>query len=133
MTLSDIRQWLRQELEWDREWFGTGKMDSTKRRAICLYHRKKGAANPIAVSGKKAMGYEIIPLTLLLRWGDKAHEAEYRAKAIYEALVAGQTEIDGRKAVWQAVYSWPTALGTDGEGVYEYAIDFDLYIERGIE
>ena len=125
LNLSDIRGWLAGRLPVGDTWFGAGKMEARRERALCLFARRRGILARHAVSGEA--GYAVMPLSLAIRGGDEHDEAEGFANSLYAALDSARFELLGASCFVKKIHAAPLALGTDRRGIYEFSVDFDLY------
>ncbi|NWL90012.1 hypothetical protein DMN77_20895 [Paenibacillus sp. 79R4] len=129
MTLSEIREWLKTQVNCP-QWY-IGKIDGKKEQCIGLYDTT-GAQPRIAVGGLEATGYVIKPISILVHWGRNADTAERKAQEVYDTFfgVSG-VEIGGKRVVmFKMVTPQPVNVGTDSEGVFEYVIEVHIYHER---
>ena len=126
MTLKDIRDNMATFLPLSREAFFFAKI-GTATKCACLYDRPQGAANGIKVGGMAYTGHTFRPLSMVIRGGTNAVEAEKWAREIHEAVRMRIVIINDTDGFLQTVYDAPIPLGTDEKGVYEYSIGMDFY------
>ena len=96
-----------------------------RERGFGLFPRGRGFKKTGAVGG--FMGFEVLRLTALLRWGRDGGVAEVKAREIYDLLA--DCKLQGGFVM--AVHDGPVWLGMDGRGVFEYVVDFDVYYDLG--
>ena len=99
-----------------------------RERAIGVFPREGRAARETAIGGIENRSFEVTRVTLLLRWGRDGCAAEAKAAEIYAALA----ERDEDFGFVRAVNAAPVWLGMDERGIYEYVIDFDVYVKKEV-
>ena len=104
-------------------------INRNRQRAFGLFMRGRGVAKSGAVGGAEARGHEVLRLVLLLRWGRDGSLAEGKAAAVYNGIACLGFEHEGRRGFFMAVNEGPVWVGADERGVFEYALDFDVYYE----
>lgn len=126
MHLKNIKDYFKVTFNW-LEGISIGKIDNNLNKAICFYDSKLAMPKTGAVGGKQNRSYELKPVTLLLRWGNNADEAERKAKEIYDFFDEKQFILNSKRVFCISRYNGPIPLGTDDRGIYEYSFEFDLY------
>lgn len=128
MTLAEIREWLKSQIECP-QWY-IGKIDGAKEHCIGLYSIR-GPAPRIAIGGLANTSYATKAISILVHWGKNANTAETKAKEVYNNLF-GQNAVIGEKRViqFQMRSDEPIGVGTDDNGIYEYVIDVTIFYER---
>ena len=130
MTLADVRDWLKTMSA--AENYYIGKLDNKKEKSLGVYSRRRAGEPVIAIGGVKKSSYEIKAISLLLHWTTNARETEAAATALFDQLV-GITSLDvGDEHISYLALRVPEPqnVGTDDNGVYEYVIEFDLYVRK---
>ena len=112
------------------KWY-TGKMDENQEKAIAIYSNKR-SLDKIS-SFKNLQSYEILPITLLLRWTKNYNIAETKANEIYELLDCSSFFIDDYRCNINCLYDGPIDLGSDENGVYKFSIELNLLYRKGEE
>ncbi len=129
MTLKALKEFFKTAYSWTDN-ISIGKIDGDAERAICFYHSRVGSAKVQTVGGKVNRSYGMLSVTVLLRWTRNADAAENKAQSIYDFFDEKNFEIDGKRAFVISRYDGPIDLGTDGNGVYEYSFEFDVYYDK---
>ena len=105
-------------------------INRNRERAIGVFLREGRAAKVGTVGGIENASYEVVRVTLLVRWGRDGGVAEKKSVEIYCAVAERRLEHDSRKGFMVAVNDAPVWLGLDERGIFETVIDFDLYAEK---
>lgn len=129
MTLKALKDFFKTAYSWTDN-ISIGKIDGDVERAVCFYRSRLGVAKTQTVGGKVNRSYGVLPVTVLLRWTRNADSAEGKAQSIYDFFDEKDFEIDGQRAFIISRYDGPIDLGTDGNGVYEYSFEFDVYYDK---
>jgi len=101
-----------------------------RERAIGIFPRQGSAAREAAVGGRENRSFEVLRVTLLLRWGRDGASAEAKAAQIYNVMEERDVDIDGCKGFMHAVNAQPAWLGMDERGIFEAVIDFDVHVKK---
>lgn len=129
ITLAQIRDYFKDNFKWSDS-ISIGKIDNNKDKAICFYNSKRDLSYQPVIGGKKLKSTYIKPITILLRYTKNQDSAEIKAQEVYE-FFEERTFFIGNKRIFTQMYGEePNNLGTDDNGVYEYSIEINLYIER---
>lgn len=97
-------------------------------RCVGVYAR--GNATPVTAIGSQA-SYNILPVTLLVHWGENSHDCEVMANALYEVLEQGISTIsDFRVIQLQLVDSTPVNIGRDDNNTCEMTLRVNIIYER---
>lgn len=123
-----IKDCLKEAIDIDDCWVGAFKMDMTRDKAVCVYRRKVPYRK--AVGGAMATGHEVYALSLLVRWGTNGNEADKAAKKIYDSVEECEFMDLEEYGYASMMFDMPVGLGTDERGVYEFSIDFNLYLNN---
>lgn len=128
MTLADIKDYLKANIECD-QWY-VGKRDMNKEESITVYPTTP-AASRIPVGGIINTSYAVKAASVLIHWGQSATPAELKAKEVYD-LLYGQQPIIGQKQVIKIDLrtAEPVGMGTDAKGFFEYIINFLIYYKK---
>lgn len=131
MLLSEIRDWLKGVFP-DAEHYYSGRLDNKQERSIGVYNRARAGQPVMAIGGAELSSYDIKQVSLLIHWTKYSDASERAAQKLWEALQE-LVEIQIGESVVQYLklnVPEPQAVGTDEGGVYEYVIEFDLYVRR---
>lgn len=129
LTLKQIKDYFKENYKWN-ESISIGKIDNNQEKAICFYNSKRELAYSPTIGGKNTKSTYVKPITILLRYTKNKNDAEIMAQSIYEFFERRTFFID-EKRIFTIMYTEdPIDLGTDDNGIYEYSIEIDLYIER---
>ena len=96
-----------------------------RERAVGVFPREGRAARQTAIGGIGNRSFDTVRVTLLLRWGRDGGVAEAKAAEIYGIIAERDEDFGFVRAISDA----PVWLGMDERGVYEYVIDFDVYVQ----
>jgi len=121
--LSEVRRLVIRALGLDEGLVSLHEINRNREEALGLYPRRGSRVRRevVGICGNRA--YEVLAVTLLLRWGRDGEAAEIQAYEIYKALAG--LKFDG--GFVRAVFDAPVWLGADGRGVFEWVLDFDFY------
>jgi len=97
-----------------------------RERAFGLFPANRGAT--LAIGGKDGRGHVLVSLSAILRWGRDGSRAERKAAEVSGILAGRRFKHEGRAGFVMAQN--PVWLGMDERGVYEYVLDFDIYVEE---
>ena len=101
---------------------------SKKDKCVGVYARGN-AAPPTAIGSKPSYG--ILPVTMLIHWGENSKECEKTANLLYEGLESGIAEINTLKVIQiQLLESSPTNIGRDDNNICEMTIRLNIFYER---
>jgi hypothetical protein len=103
-----------------------GKIDRNAEKAICFYPSKHPRPKISTVGGKDNRSYDMLPITVLLRWGTSFPASAEKADTVYAFFDELTTE---HFFVIQQ-YDSPVGIGTDERGCYEFTIEFDIYSRK---
>lgn len=96
----------------------------------CVGVYARGNAAPISAIGTKP-SYTVLPVTLLVHWGENSNDCEVTANNLYEGLEAGiETIKDTRVIEIQMVDSTPVNIGRDDNNICEMTIRINIFYER---
>lgn len=97
-------------------------------KCVGLYARGN-AAPPSAIGSKPSYG--VLPMTMLIHWGENSDECEITANRLYEGLENGIAEIDGVRVIQlQLLDSTPVNIGRDDNNICEMTIRLNIMYER---
>lgn len=128
MTLKELKDFTKQNLKGFDGSFYIGKIDRQKEKALCFYPAQASAAKTGAVGGKKNSSYILRNITVILRYGKNADEAEKTALLIQDFFDEKTFLINKKRVFCISRYSEPVSLGTDERNVHEYSFLFDFYL-----
>ena len=83
MSLVNIKDYFKEAFLWN-ESISIGKIDNNQEKAICFYPSKREISKINRVGGKQNAKYNLIPITILLRYTKNQSLAEAKAKEIYD-------------------------------------------------
>ena len=129
ITLAQIRDYFENDFKWVDS-LSIGKIDNNQEKAICFYNSKRNLSYQPVIGGKNLKTTYIKPITILLRYTKNQNNAEIKAQEIYEFFEERTFFIENKRIFTQMYNEEPINLGTDDNGVYEYSIELNLYIER---
>ena len=109
MTLAEIRDWLKTFNI--AENYYIGRLENKKEYSLGVYEGAAAGRPVIAIGGIQNSSYDVRAVSLLLQVNDED---------------AGKNHIQ----YLQMTVPEPVGVGTDGSGVYEYVINFNLYYRR---
>ena len=98
-------------------------------RACAIFPRARAGARESVVGGRGNIGFDLARVTMLLRWGRDGDMALEMAQSVYDEVAEKRFNYAGRDGFFSGVNSGPVWLGMDGRGVFEYVLDFDVYLE----
>lgn len=101
---------------------------SKNEKCVGVYARGN-AAPPSAIGSKPSYG--VLPVTMLIHWGENSNECETIANTLYEGLENGIAEIDGVRVIQlQLLDSTPVNIGRDDNNICEMTIRLNIFYER---
>lgn len=126
MTTEAFKNWLKTVISSPS--FTVGRLDTSKSQTICIYSGL--SSKPVRPVVGNERGYGEKSIRILVRWGTNFPAAEAKAKEVYDVLGDKKLDIDGVIVCIVRSHSEPVSLGADDKGVYEFAIDVNLFYER---
>ncbi len=130
ITLKQIKDYFKNNFDWSNNSLSIGKIDNNQEKAICFYNSKRNLSYQGVIGGKENKSTYIKPITILLRYTKNQDSAEIKAQEVYEFFEERTFFIENKRIFTQMYNEEPMNLGTDDNGVYEYSIEINLYIER---
>ena len=101
---------------------------SKKDKCVGVYAR--GNVPPPTAIGLKP-SYGILPVTMLIHWGENSDDCETTANLIYEGLENGIETINGVRIIQlRLLESAPTNIGRDDNNICEMTIRLNITYER---
>ena len=101
---------------------------SKEERCVGVYARGN-AAPPSAIGSKPSYG--VLPVTLLIHWGENSDECETTANDLYKGLEEGIASIKGVRVInTQLLESAPANIGRDDNNICEMTIRLNITYER---
>lgn len=101
---------------------------SKNEKCVGVYAR--GNAAPISAIGSKP-SYNVLPVTLLVHWGENSDECEKTANELYEVLEGGIPTINSVRVIQiRMVDSCPVNIGRDDNNICEMTIRINILYER---
>lgn len=96
----------------------------------CVGVYARGSAPPIKAIGTKS-SYGVLPVTMLIHWGENSQECESTANKLYEGLEDGIAEINSTRVIQiQMLEACPTNIGRDDRNICEMTIRLNIMYER---
>ena len=129
ITLKQIKDSFKSDFKWS-DGISIGKIDNNTEKAICFYNSKRNLSYQSVIGGKENKTTYIKPISILLRYTKNQNDAEIKAQEVYEFFEGRTFFIENKRIFTQMYNEEPMNLGTDDNGVYEYSIEINLYIER---
>lgn len=127
LMLSDVRDYL---ATLNISKVCSGKLDTKLKNVVCVYNRKTSMPPRKCIGADSS--YEIKPISILVHWNENQRESERKACELYEVLQAQEDMYIGDTKIYilSMLQNEPIDLGTDDKGIYEYAIEIDLYYKN---
>lgn len=129
MTLKALKDFFKTAYSWTDN-ISIGKIDGDVERAVCFYRSRLGAAKTQTVGRQGQPELRCVPGYGPAARTRNADSAEGKAQSIYDFFDEKDFEIDGQRAFIISRYDGPIDLGTEGNGVYEYSFEFDVYYDK---
>lgn len=96
----------------------------------CVGVYARGNAASISAIGTKP-SYNVLPVTLLVHWGENSTNCEQTANTLYEGLEAGIETINNMRVIQiQMLDSCPVNIGRDDTNICEMTIRINIFYER---
>lgn len=96
----------------------------------CVGVYARGNAAPVSAIGTKP-SYSVLPVTLLVHWGENSDDCETTANTLYESLEAGIKTINNTRVIQiQMLDSSPVNIGRDNNNVCEMTLRINIFYER---
>lgn len=128
ISTSKIKDYFKTIIPECNKW-SIGAIDQNQEKTIALYANRRQLEDNSKY--KKLKTYEIIPITLLLRWTKNYNTAEAMANEIYELLDCSSFFIDDYNCSIECLYNGPIDLGADENNIYEFSIELNLLYRKG--
>lgn len=101
---------------------------SQNEKCVGVYAR--GNVPPPTAIGSKP-SYGVLPVTMLIHWGENSNDCETTANLLYEWLENGIETIQGVRVIQlQLLESAPTNIGRDDHNICEMTIRLNITYER---
>ena len=96
----------------------------------CVGVYARGNATPVSAISVKP-SYNVLPVTLLVHWGENSKDCEIMANTLYEGLEAGINTINGVRVIQiQMMDSAPVNIGRDDNNTCEMTLRINIFYER---
>ena len=96
----------------------------------CVGVYARGNAAPITAIGSQP-SYGVLPVTLLVHWGENSSECETTANLLYEGLEAGIATLGNTRVIQiQMLDSTPVNIGRDDNNTCEMTLRINIFYER---
>lgn len=128
LNTAKVRDYLKTIIKNCDKW-SIGSIDYNQEKTIALYANRRNLDNISRF--RKLQSYDILPITILLRWTKNYTKAETKANEIYELLNCSSFFIDDYKCSIECLYNNPIDLGVDENNVYEFSIELNLLYRKG--
>lgn len=123
-----IKDYLKTIITECQKWY-TGQMDENQEKAIVIYANRRQTES--ISKFKNLQSYDILPITLLLRWTKNYNTAETEANKIYELLDCSSFFINDYNCSIECLYNGPIDLGADENNIYKFSIELNLLYRKG--
>lgn len=123
-----IKDYLKSIITECSKWY-IGQMDENQEKAISIYANRRQLEDNSKY--KKLKSYDILPITILLRWTKNYNTAETEANKIYELLDCSSFFIDDYKCSIECLYNGPIDLGADENNIFKFSIELNLLYRKG--
>ena len=123
-----IKDYLKSVITECPKWY-IGQMDENQEKAIAIYANRRQTES--ISKFKNLQSYDILPITLLLRWTKNYNTAETEANKIYELLDCSSFFIDDYNCSIECLYNGPIVLGADENNIYKFSIELNLLYRKG--
>lgn len=123
-----IKDYLKSVITECSKWY-IGQIDENQEKAIAIYANRRQLEDNSKF--KELKSYEILPITLLLRWTKNYNIAETKANKIYELLDCSSFFIDDYNCSIECLYNGPIDLGADENNIYKFSIEINLLYRKG--
>ena len=124
LTISNLMEVLKKEFPGVK--FFNGSIDKTE-KCVGVYARGS-AAPPTAIGCKPSYG--ILPVTMLVHWGENSSECESKANELYERLEDGIAYVNDVRVIQIYMLEHPMNIGRDDNNICEMTIRFNVMYER---
>lgn len=128
ISTAKLKDYLKSVITECSKWY-IGQIDENQEKAIAIYANRRQLEDTSKF--KKLKSYEILPITILLRWTKNYNTAETEANKIYELLDCSSFLIDNYKCNINCLYNGPIDLGPDENGIYKFSIELNLLYRKG--
>lgn len=96
----------------------------------CVGVYARGNAIPPTAIGSQP-SYRVLPVTLLIHWGENSNECETTANTLYAGLEKGIATINNLRVIQlELLESTPTNIGRDDNNICEMTIRLNIFYER---
>jgi len=97
-----------------------------RERTVAVFPSEVRLQRGPAIGGDENRSYERVRADLLVRWGRDGDRAEAKAWEAYRALAQRQEDF----GFIRCLHGAPVWMGMDERGVYEYLVDFEIYVMK---
>lgn len=129
MTLKDIREWLKPQIEGLKACY-SGTIDNSKECIVGLYNRSS-SKDSIAIGGLNNTSSATKRISVLVHWNKNYDTSEIKAKSIYDLFCGKKATIGDRECFFNMLNDEPIGIGKNDLGVFEFVIDVDITYKRG--
>ncbi|MCL2376293.1 MAG: minor capsid protein [Defluviitaleaceae bacterium] len=130
MEISSVMEYLWEILPHEGAEVTAHRINRSNARAIGGFLREGRVVKVGTIGGNGYSTYDIVRVTLLVRWGRDGAAAEKKSVEIYKAIDEADFWHEEREGFMMAVNEGPVWLGMDDKGIFETVIDFNLYLEK---
>ena len=127
--LKAIRDHFKTEYGW-ADSISVGRIDKNSDRAVCFYNSKHATPKVTALGGKANKSFELLTVTMPLRWTNNPNQAAEKAQELYDFFDEKTFFIDNKRVFVISRYDYPIDLGSDDKGICEYSLELDFYFNK---
>lgn len=138
----DVLTWLKGLPVYDEQFEHgyCGKLDAKKDKSLGVYPLRRRGKPYRAFGGLES--YEIVGVSLLIHYNRNVDQSQYAANKLFEQLREPFPDPELRKIsdrengttraikIIDLTVPEPVFVGTDDNGIYEFVIELELYVEK---
>lgn len=109
-----------------------GKLQEKVEKSIGVYPLRRNGVPKIPIGGKDNTDHGTRQFSILIHWNKDVVNTEEQSFSLFEKLRETKNiTINNQKIKFiKMLVPEPVPVGTDGNGVYEYVIEIEIYYER---
>ena len=129
MTVSNFMEYLK--TVYPDYVFYNGTIDKNNKNCIGIYLKGRGDLH-IAIVALSNTSYSLLPVSILIHWGQDASLCEITANGIYEGFqTASDVTINNQRVIYfDLADPTPTDISRDENGICEMVIRLNILYER---
>lgn len=129
MRCADVIAWLKTKYPGVDVYNGT--IPKNENQCIGVYLKERGSP-VIAIGGLSCTSTAILPLSILIHWGEDADACESMAQGVYDLMLGNTAETIGGTGVAQFALqdSSPVDISRDENNICEMVIRVNIIYER---